>query len=84
MSNEREIMSEIYFNGPVVMSFEPSHDFMYYSNGIYHSTDHNLRSEWEKVDHSVLCFGWGEENGEKFWLLQNSWGPKWGENGNFR
>lgn len=51
------------------MSFEPSHDFMYYSSGIYHSVDHNLKSEWEKVDHTVLCYGWGEENGEKFWLL---------------
>ena len=38
----------------------------------------------EKVDHSVLCYGWGEEDGEKFWYLQNSWGVRWGENGRFR
>jgi cathepsin C len=38
----------------------------------------------EKVDHSVLCYGWGEENGQKYWLLQNSWGKDWGENGNFK
>lgn len=24
-------------NGPVVLSFEPSFDFMYYEKGIYHS-----------------------------------------------
>ncbi|CAK86509.1 unnamed protein product (macronuclear) [Paramecium tetraurelia] len=50
--------------------FEPGQDFMNYQSGIYHS---------EKVDHSVLCYGWGEENGVKFCLLQNSWG----EQGNF-
>lgn len=32
----------------------------------------------------MLCYGWGEENGEKFWLLLNSWGSDWGENGSFR
>lgn len=31
-----------------------------------------------------MCYGWGEEDGEKYWLLQNSWGTDWGENGNFR
>ncbi len=28
-------MSEIKNNGPVVMSFEPTHEFMYYQSGIY-------------------------------------------------
>jgi len=58
------------------MNFEPNFEFMYYSKGIYHSgdaanwvLDHATKPLWEKVDHSVLCYGWGEENGEKFWLL---------------
>ena len=32
----------------------------------------------------MLCYGWGEENGEKFWHLQNTWGKDWGEGGMFR
>lgn len=49
---------------------------MWYKSGVYHSPLENLwagrgekKPEWEKVDHSVLCYGWGEENGEKYWEL---------------
>lgn len=45
----------------------------------------NDRPEWTKIDHSVLCYGWGEtEDGTKYWLLQNSWGERWGINGYFK
>ena len=91
-SNEREMMLELQKNGPIVVSFEPSYDFMYYSSGIYHSVDAadwilngEDKPEWEKVDHSVLCYGWGvTEDGEKYWMLQNTWGNDWGEGGFFR
>lgn len=40
-------MEEMMENGPIVVSFEPNYDFMYYSEGIYHSVD---AEEWLK-DH---------------------------------
>ena len=64
---------------------------MFYNGGVYHSAqledwvfDGETRPEWEKVDHSVLLYGWGDDNGEKFWEIQNTWGDNWGENGHFR
>lgn len=31
-----------------------------------------------------MVYGWGVENGIKYWKAQNSWGSQWGESGSFR
>lgn len=82
-STEEEMIRELVQGGPLVASFEPKPDLMYYSGGIYTSVP-NQREEWERVDHAVLLVGYGEEEGKKYWILQNSWGPDWGEGGYFR
>lgn len=82
-ANEADMMRELVNNGPLVVSFEPKNDLMYYNGGIYKSVP-DAHSEWERVDHAVLLVGYGEEKGQKYWTLQNSWGPDWGEQGFFR
>lgn len=34
--------------------------------------------------HSVKLIGWGETDGVPYWLLVNSWGEHWGDNGTFK
>jgi cathepsin C len=83
-SDADSIRQELMEKGPVVMSFEPKEDFMYYKNGVYQSGPNKIHQEWEQVDHAVLLVGYGVDGKQEYWTLQNSWGNDWGEDGYFR
>lgn len=89
--DERAMMIEIMENGPVTCAMDATTDLYYYEDGIYEPVDISVwmdmgyeKPEFESVTHGLLCWGWGEEDGEKFWWVMNSWGSDWGINGNFK
>jgi C1A family cysteine protease len=52
---------------------------MAYKSGIYKFTQGKFLG-----GHAVKIIGWGTENGINYWIVANSWGTKWGEEGFFR
>lgn len=73
-------MSELVNGGPLEASFDVAEDFMYYGSGIY-----THRWGYWIGHHAVILVGYGTtDSGVDYWIVRNSWGPTWGEDGYFR
>jgi len=47
-------------------------------------TFRRIKEGFRPVEHLVVIAGWGEtDKGEKYWIMQNTWGEKYGDNGYF-
>jgi len=62
--------------GPVSIAIEADQTgFQFYSSGVFDGEC------GKQLDHGVLVVGYGSEQGKDFWLVKNSWGPTWGDEG---
>ncbi|KAL6507140.1 hypothetical protein OROHE_022039 [Orobanche hederae] len=79
---EDELKHAVAFARPVSVAFEVVNGFRAYKGGVYTST--KCGSSPLDVNHAVLAVGYGIENGIPYWLIKNSWGAEWGDNGYFK
>lgn len=52
--------------------------FQFYSAGVFDGACGT------NLDHGVVIDGYGTDKGKAYWLVRNSWGNSWGENGYIR
>lgn len=78
-NNEKALLQAV-AHQPVSVAIEASgNDFQFYSSGVFTGTCGT------ELDHGVTAVGYGTAtDGTKYWLVKNSWGTGWGENGYIR
>ncbi|KAL5983853.1 hypothetical protein ACLOJK_017949 [Asimina triloba] len=79
VNNEKALLKAV-ANQPIAVAIDASgFEFQFYKSGVFQSpcgTD---------LDHGVAAIGYGTAaDGGKYWLVKNSWGTSWGEEGYIR
>ena len=74
-----EVKAEIVKNGPMGTFFNYRRSFNSYKSGIYTCTDPYINT-----NHFMKVLGWGFSNGINYWIIANSFGTAWGEQGYVR
>ncbi|XP_022724352.1 senescence-specific cysteine protease SAG12-like [Durio zibethinus] len=79
VNNEKALLQAV-ANQPVSVGIEGSGwDFRFYESGVFSGVCGT------HLDHAVTAIGYGTSSaGTKYWLVKNSWGTDWGENGYMR
>jgi len=87
VSGEANIMAEVFARGPIATGVDAGPLETYQGGILWDKTGAN------SIDHIVSIVGWGVSTGQpgdnvpagtKYWIVRNSWGTYWGEEGWFR
>jgi len=80
LAGEQNMLQEIFQRGPISCSVHATQELDDYTGGIFE----DKTGPYPTTNHAISVVGWGVEHGVKYWLVRNSWGSHWGEQGFFR
>nr|GMD06784.1 senescence-specific cysteine protease SAG12-like [Ipomoea batatas] len=75
-SNNETALMQAVAHQPVAVLIDSDFDFQFYKTGVFAG---KCKVE---LNHAVTAVGYGTTgDGKKYWVIKNSWGTTWGENG---
>lgn len=80
----KKIKREIFNKGPLHAPMFLTDEFLVYKDGVFTPTPRGLPvydENGKPIVHVVTLIGWGKHEGQPYWVIGNSWGTGWGEDG---
>jgi len=79
-NDQQDTMEALASLGPLAILVDAS-AWSSYDSGIFNGCDYSYNIS---LDHAVNLIGYGEDNGQPYWIVRNSWAANWGEDGYIR
>jgi len=78
-------MEELVQINPVATAVQVTSSWSHYGGGVLESefccdSKYNPNCPY-KINHAVTVVGYGHQDGKDYWLIKNSWGTRWGDEG---
>ena len=77
-TDEEVIKQTCYEQGPITVGINADW-FQFYTKGVFNPIF--CPGSESNLNHAVTIVGYGNENNTDYWLVKNSWGVSWGEEG---
>ncbi|XP_065344636.1 cathepsin L-like [Cloeon dipterum] len=79
--DEDDLQAAVATMGPVSVVINAKDSFRFYAEGVYYEPE--CSSKDEDLNHALLVIGYGtdDKTGMDYWLVKNSWGTDWGDEG---
>lgn len=80
VADEDALKSAVATVGPISVGMDATDALQFYATGILD----DKTCKQTPLNHGILVAGYGTHNDKDYWLIKNSWGKSWGEDGYFR